>query len=283
MQYAGEMLDAASGLYDLRARQYDSNSGRFLSQDPAAATSQTARTYVYANDDPTAYVDPSGTTPRKGGFVATACPGLPPPPHDIYPQSTYFWPVCIPHYNKPIGHWFMLTTPKPGKALVWAFTFELPWLGYSNLQFQRVTLNGLTYVNGHGVQFPDNTPANEYSNYGFWYFMNQGTWQNSVQRAGNGPNGWYEDGCANFWNGLYSNAVADEQTIHFKARAAYTRSYVDEAEAFLGGSGLADLSEGLYKLAKEYSKLTIVDLGFRVRWHDGGGATGGSRPAGASG
>lgn len=61
-RFDGELLDADSGLYDLRARQYDSVSGRFLSLDPLPASGThpyTAR-YAYANDSPAGWIDPSG-------------------------------------------------------------------------------------------------------------------------------------------------------------------------------------------------------------------------------
>ena len=67
MQYSGEMLDTTSGLYNLRARQYDATTGRFLSQDPLANADQTAGTYIYANDNPNIYNDPAGTCYRQFG------------------------------------------------------------------------------------------------------------------------------------------------------------------------------------------------------------------------
>jgi RHS repeat-associated protein len=51
-----------SGLYDMRAREYDPNTGRFLSQDPVAAAPADpyVADYVYANDNPVSRIDPSG-------------------------------------------------------------------------------------------------------------------------------------------------------------------------------------------------------------------------------
>jgi RHS repeat-associated protein len=60
--FTGEENDA-SGLVYLRARFYDPTVGRFLSRDPApmrAGDTQTANRYVYARNNPTNYVDPSG-------------------------------------------------------------------------------------------------------------------------------------------------------------------------------------------------------------------------------
>jgi RHS repeat-associated protein len=61
-QFTGEEADAVRLLY-LRARYYDFASGRFLSRDPFpldAADTQTINRYVYAKNNPTNYVDPSG-------------------------------------------------------------------------------------------------------------------------------------------------------------------------------------------------------------------------------
>jgi RHS repeat-associated protein len=60
--YAGEYNESASGLYDLRARQYDPAVGRFLSEDPVspAMTDGYGSAYAYASDQPTVFTDPSG-------------------------------------------------------------------------------------------------------------------------------------------------------------------------------------------------------------------------------
>lgn len=68
--FTGEYRDP-TGLYHLRARQYDPGSGRFLGRDPlcrrpgASAISR----YSYADDMPTELIDPSGMTPEE----ASAC------------------------------------------------------------------------------------------------------------------------------------------------------------------------------------------------------------------
>ena len=60
--YAGEYDEPASGLFDLRARQYDPAVGRFLSEDPVspALTDPYGSAYAYASDQPTVFTDPSG-------------------------------------------------------------------------------------------------------------------------------------------------------------------------------------------------------------------------------
>jgi RHS repeat-associated protein len=72
MKFAGEYLDG-TGLYHLRARQYDSTTGRFLTTDPANATKSAPylSTYVYANDSPTSLVDPTGF-----GAIGNTCGSL---------------------------------------------------------------------------------------------------------------------------------------------------------------------------------------------------------------
>ena len=61
MRFAGEYLDP-TGLYHLRARQYDPASGRFDARDPVTQplSDPYVAGYVYARDDPTLFLDPSG-------------------------------------------------------------------------------------------------------------------------------------------------------------------------------------------------------------------------------
>jgi RHS repeat-associated protein len=63
MKFTGEQLDP-TGLYHLRAREFDPALGRFLQRDPAEASplSGAISTYVYTGDQPTRFVDPSGAT-----------------------------------------------------------------------------------------------------------------------------------------------------------------------------------------------------------------------------
>jgi RHS repeat-associated protein len=62
MRFAGEQLDADTGLYHLRARQYDPAAGRFLATDPIPQSplEPAVGAYVYALDLPTAVLDPTG-------------------------------------------------------------------------------------------------------------------------------------------------------------------------------------------------------------------------------
>jgi RHS repeat-associated protein len=60
MKFAGEFLDQA-GFYDLRAREYDTNTGRFQQRDIVTQTTQPyVSTYAYVGDQPTVLADPTG-------------------------------------------------------------------------------------------------------------------------------------------------------------------------------------------------------------------------------
>jgi RHS repeat-associated protein len=71
MKYAGELLDA-TGLYHVRARQYDPGTGRFLARDPLefAAGKPAISAYAYADNRPTTSTDPSGLFAVTGPSVA---------------------------------------------------------------------------------------------------------------------------------------------------------------------------------------------------------------------
>jgi RHS repeat-associated protein len=65
MKFTGELSDP-TGLYYLRARQYDPSLGRFVTVDPAGPNQEAAATstYAYVDDRPTVMADPSGQTLR---------------------------------------------------------------------------------------------------------------------------------------------------------------------------------------------------------------------------
>ena len=71
-------LQINTGLYYYRARFYDSNTGRFLSEDPIGLLGTDANLYRYVGNSPVSFVDYSGTTPEGlkltlfGGGLATA-------------------------------------------------------------------------------------------------------------------------------------------------------------------------------------------------------------------
>ena len=63
MMYRGEQFDSDLGLYYLRARYYNPQSGRFMSRDPLDGKIGDPRSlhkYLYASGDPVNRIDPSG-------------------------------------------------------------------------------------------------------------------------------------------------------------------------------------------------------------------------------
>ena len=62
-RYTGEAFDQITGLYHLRAREYDPRTGRFISMDEHPGSQSiplTLNKYLYGNADPVNHVDPSG-------------------------------------------------------------------------------------------------------------------------------------------------------------------------------------------------------------------------------
>jgi RHS repeat-associated protein len=70
-QYAGRENDG-TGLYYYRARYYNPGLGRFISEDPIGFASGT-NFYVYANDNPLSFIDPSGLCSDPGGPGTRYC------------------------------------------------------------------------------------------------------------------------------------------------------------------------------------------------------------------
>ena len=72
MRFTGELLDG-TGLYHLRAREYQPSEGRFLQIDPVEASRESpfVASYVYVANLPTSMVDPSGQTLRPSSIRGT--------------------------------------------------------------------------------------------------------------------------------------------------------------------------------------------------------------------
>jgi len=73
--FAGQYLEAATGLYDMRARDYDPASGRFTANDPVAVP--TGMPYVagysYAYNNPLTGADASGKWSSNCGLFSQLC------------------------------------------------------------------------------------------------------------------------------------------------------------------------------------------------------------------
>jgi RHS repeat-associated protein len=67
-QFTGREFDAETNLYFYRARYYDQNAGRFLSEDPIRMSGGSLNFYSYVNNNPTVWTDPSGKTRIHGNW-----------------------------------------------------------------------------------------------------------------------------------------------------------------------------------------------------------------------
>ncbi|WP_297292870.1 RHS repeat-associated core domain-containing protein, partial [Oceanicoccus sp.] len=75
------IMSEPDGLHYMRARYYDAETGRFISEDPIGFAGGDLNLYAYVQNNPVMFIDPSGTNPAL-----------------LY----YF-------INTPIGQWFMRT------------------------------------------------------------------------------------------------------------------------------------------------------------------------------
>ena len=72
--YRGEQYDSHLGMQYLRARYYDPSTGRLASVDPFEGSLEmpiSRHRYLYGNDNPITYVDPSGRITSLAGQIAT--------------------------------------------------------------------------------------------------------------------------------------------------------------------------------------------------------------------
>jgi RHS repeat-associated protein len=74
--------NAATGLVDIGARQFDPATGRFLTVDPVleATDPQEMNGYTYSADDPVDSSDPTGDARACTDYFGCGTPGAPPPP-----------------------------------------------------------------------------------------------------------------------------------------------------------------------------------------------------------
>ena len=71
--FAGEQFDGTTGLYYLRARQYDPSTGRFLTTDPLPPSMYRPCIggYAYGRNRPTILIDPTGLAAEKPSQTGT--------------------------------------------------------------------------------------------------------------------------------------------------------------------------------------------------------------------
>lgn len=76
--FTGEHQDPATGLYHLRARDYDTTTGRFTALDPVTQDVRNpyVAEYLYANNQPTVHTDPSGQCLIVCGAAGAVIGGL---------------------------------------------------------------------------------------------------------------------------------------------------------------------------------------------------------------
>ena len=74
-QYTGRESDG-TGLYYYRARYYNTQIARFISEDPLGFDGDDANFYSYAGDDPVDFADPSGMFRGRGKHKTTEPGGL---------------------------------------------------------------------------------------------------------------------------------------------------------------------------------------------------------------
>src|SRR5581483_4489695 len=93
MRYTGALIDLEAGLYDLRARLYDPDAGRFLSTDPLPPdiSDATVSVYLYADAHPLSLTDPSGQRPADGIDSDTGEFTAPARPHWACSSGVAWW------------------------------------------------------------------------------------------------------------------------------------------------------------------------------------------------
>ena len=70
-QYTGREYDGITGLYFYRARWYDAQVGRFISEDPIGFNGGDVNLFGYVNNNPLMFIDPSGLRPTNLPYYET--------------------------------------------------------------------------------------------------------------------------------------------------------------------------------------------------------------------
>jgi len=185
-RYTGREFDSDTGLYYYRARYYDPQTGRFLSEDPVGFEAG-ANFYAYVLGNPVNWTDPAGLDggdapgpPNPGCLFARVC-GLPTPPPTIpsvpSPQLPGF-PKLV--FDRNSG---TLTLYGPhGEVIVQCLArnnttprSKGPWP------------NGTFPFSGHNTHTPD--PNGPYGSYGIDLFAVPGRTGMGVHSGRNGRGG----------------------------------------------------------------------------------------------
>ena len=104
IRYTAQYLDPTTNLYNLRARLYNPAQGRFTQTDqmPLGPGSAVESTYVYAGNNPTVYIDPSGLRLTKSVNLRKFAPlqgpcniGVPFDPEDQNGQPQFDVPLYL--------------------------------------------------------------------------------------------------------------------------------------------------------------------------------------------
>jgi RHS repeat-associated protein len=100
--HQGGRLDAVTGLYAFRNREYSSMLGRWVQEDPLGIGSLGGNLYLYLNNSPVNYGDPTGLSPIRPLFLVPVWqwPVDPPqiiggPPVALGPGGQWQWPVTF--------------------------------------------------------------------------------------------------------------------------------------------------------------------------------------------
>lgn len=139
IRFTGQYLDSGSDLYDMRAREYDPETGRFLETDPQTCDSNCASSYVYADDEPTELTDPSGEKSM-----------LPDPPLVSRPKSI--------HVTFLIQGQFKATLQK-GRKAHWRYEKVDSDLGWRVCAKSGASTSGL----GPNWVYDDTSPSSKYA------------------------------------------------------------------------------------------------------------------------
>jgi len=153
---SGEQYDPDLGLYYLRARYYNPNSGRFLSRDPLdgnAIDPASLHKYLYAGGDPVNGLDPSGwvtvTKPQGGlGGAIGEWAGI---IQMISIRAFVIQTVTIPVYLASDKGMVMKLLIVTGASIAISESCELVAIANEMAEVTEQILNGGDYVTGPGM------------------------------------------------------------------------------------------------------------------------------------